>query len=445
MTKKISIDNSTIWKIVIPILLGNLAQTIISLTDTAFLGRLGEIELGAAAMSGIFYFCFTTLAWGFAIGEQIIVARRFGERRFSEIGSVLFHGMIFIIPFAALLFVVLEFLTPVFLSAALSSDSIYEVSIEFLSYRSFGIFFASINFMFRSFYIGISNTKSIGYTTIVMAVVNIVLDWLLIFGSPFNEPMGVRGAAIASVCAEVSATLIFVLYTKFSTPIKGTPLFKSVKFDFGIIKSIFTLSSTTMLQKMISYGAWITFFILIEKMGERALAVTMVARSAFMLIVMPAFAFGASANTLTSRLIGAGKSEEVLPTLGRVVKLSAITITAMIGVMLINPHFWLGIYTDNVEIVEQTIPIMYQLCFTAYCYCICMIFFEATSGTGHTRSALLIESISLVCYLFVTWLFAIELQKSLFIVWSSEMVYSSTLAIGSVIFMRYYKWQNKAI
>ena len=76
---KTSITNREIWRIAYPIMLGNLAQTIITFTDTAFLGHLGTIELSASMMAGLFYFVFTTLAMGFAIGIQIFIARRLAK------------------------------------------------------------------------------------------------------------------------------------------------------------------------------------------------------------------------------------------------------------------------------------------------------------------------------------------------------------------------------
>ena len=80
---KTIITNKTIWNIAYPIILGSLAQTLITLTDTAFLGRVSEIALGASAMAGIYYYVFSTLAWGFSIGIQIIVARRLGEGKLN--------------------------------------------------------------------------------------------------------------------------------------------------------------------------------------------------------------------------------------------------------------------------------------------------------------------------------------------------------------------------
>ena len=58
---KTKITNREIWSIALPIMLGNMAQTIINFTDTAFLGHLGVVALGASMLAGLFYFVFTTV------------------------------------------------------------------------------------------------------------------------------------------------------------------------------------------------------------------------------------------------------------------------------------------------------------------------------------------------------------------------------------------------
>lgn len=439
------VTNRTIWNIAYSIILGNLAQTIISITDTAFLGRLGLVELGASAMSGIYYYFFTTLAWGFAVGVQVIVARRFGEGNLSKIGATLGHGFIFVLAFAPILFTIIHFFSPTFLRAVITSDNIYNVSMDYLSYRGYGIFFASANFMFRSFYIGISRTLSISYSTLIMAVVNILLDWALIFGTPFNPAMGVQGAALASVCAEISATIFFVLYTRFSNPLKGHRLFAGFQFDWSLLRNILRISLPTMMQKFLSFGLWLVFFFMIESMGERPLAVTMVVRSVFMLVGIPAFAFGATANTLTSRLIGAGKMNEVIPTIWRIVRMSALISAPAVVFILLFPQLWLGIYTDSDAVIEAAVPILYQICLIVYGYVVSMAFFEAISGTGYTKFALYIEACVLLLYVSAIWLFVKVLHADLFWVWSSEIIYGVALSVISILFIKYYKWQKKKV
>ena len=67
--------------------------------------------------------------------------------------------------------------------------------------------------MFRALYIGITRTKVLTVNAIVMALTNVVLDYALIFGKFGLPEMGIKGAAIASVLAEASSILFFVIYT----------------------------------------------------------------------------------------------------------------------------------------------------------------------------------------------------------------------------------------
>lgn len=174
---KTSVTNREIWRIAYPIMLGNLAQTVITFTDTAFLGHLGTIELSASMMAGLFYYVFTTLAMGFAVGIQIFIARRFGEGNLKQIGVVFQHGALFVLLLGLVLLSLLFFLSDGLMNIIIESDNIYAASMKYLDIRRFGIVFVVFNFLFRSFYVGISNTKVITYSTLLMAVVNIFFDW----------------------------------------------------------------------------------------------------------------------------------------------------------------------------------------------------------------------------------------------------------------------------
>ena len=83
-----------IWQIAYPIILSGIAQNIINFTNTAFLGHVGEVELGASAIAGIYYFTFIMVGWGIGSGTQIIIARRLGQQKFSDIGIVFNTGNI---------------------------------------------------------------------------------------------------------------------------------------------------------------------------------------------------------------------------------------------------------------------------------------------------------------------------------------------------------------
>ena len=84
-----------IWQVTYPILLGLLAQNVINVTDTAFLGHVGEVALGASAMGGLLYICVYTVAFGFSIGSQILIARRNGEQNYRNVGPIMWQGSVF--------------------------------------------------------------------------------------------------------------------------------------------------------------------------------------------------------------------------------------------------------------------------------------------------------------------------------------------------------------
>ena len=204
-------SNKEIWNVSYPILLALLAQNVVNVTDTAFLGHVGEVELGASAMGGLLYICIFTVAFGFSTGSQIMIARRNGEGRFKDVGPVMMQGCMFLLAMAVVLFGLCQWSAPVLVRMLISSDAIYEGTLDFLHWRMFGFFFSFVNVMFRALYVGITRTKVLTINAVVMALVNVFLDYALIFGHFGLPEMGLKGAAIASVMAEAASTLFGVI------------------------------------------------------------------------------------------------------------------------------------------------------------------------------------------------------------------------------------------
>lgn len=101
-----------IWKVSFPIIIGLIAQNIMVAIDTAFLGRVGEVALGAGALGGLFYLAVVMLGIGFGTGTQILIGRRNGEKDFIQIGKLTDHAIYFLLALAVILFLVIFFLAP---------------------------------------------------------------------------------------------------------------------------------------------------------------------------------------------------------------------------------------------------------------------------------------------------------------------------------------------
>ncbi|MBQ2906315.1 MAG: MATE family efflux transporter [Bacteroidales bacterium] len=441
---KTQISNKEIWSIALPIMLGNMAQTIINFTDTAFLGHLGVIALGASMLAGLFYFVFTTIATGFAIGIQIIIARRFGEGNYGRIGIIFEHGSLFVLILGSILFSILYFFSDQLLYLLIDSQNIYDASIEYIKYRRYGIIFVCFNFLYRALYIGISNTKVITYSTIIMAVVNILLDYCLISGNFGFPEMGIGGAALASFCAEVSAFVFFTVYSYITLTKKDYGMFKIHKLESELMGRILRIATPTMIQKLFSFSVWFIFFILIEKMGETATGISSIVRSVYMILITPCFAFATTTNTVVSRIIGEGHSDQVFNTVLKILKNCLLCTIPIMVLVAIFPMQIVRIYTDDINLAQLVIPSIYVICAGTIFQGIGNAYFEAVSGTGNTTAALYLEAVILVIYIAFIWAMT-HLTTHVHWVWTAEILYGALLGIFCYIYMKFAKWDKKHI
>ena len=441
---KTSISTKEIWRIAVPIMIGNLAQTLITFTDTAFLGHLGVIALGSSMMAGMYYFVFTTMAMGLAIGIQIIIARRFGAKEYNKIGSIFQHGAASILIFGLLLFAIMRIFSGSLLDFIIESDGIYTGAMEYIGFRQFGIVFVCFNYLFRALYTGLSNTKVITYSTIIMAAVNIILDYCLIFGKFGFPEMGIGGAALASLIAEVTVTTFFFVYTYIKLGKREYELFKPHGYDKELAGNIVRIATPTMFQKLFSFTTWFIFFILVEKMGEEAIGISSIARSVYMILFIPVFGFLATSNTLTSRIIGAGHADEVMTTLFKIIFNCILCCIPLILVCVFFPTAVMSIYTDDMTLANAAIPSIFVICGAIIFQALGAVSFEAVSGTGKTNAALWLEFGILLLYIAYIWMLT-NITTHVEWVWTCEYIYGGLLAIVSILYIKFANWKKLKI
>ena len=435
----------TIWDIAWPIMLSLVAQNIVNVTDTAFLGRVGEIELGASAIGGLLYTTIFMVAFGFTTGVQILVARRNGEKNYLAIGRIFDNSFYFLGITSLVITSVVILFGPALLKPFMASEAVFNASSTYLIYRVPGLFFAASGLLFRSFYTGIAFTKYLSISSAIMAGVNVVLDYAMIFGHWGFPQMGIQGAAIASAISEVCALLFFIIITWRNTRLKQFVLFKWVKPDFEIIKSTLGISVFVMFQYVLSLGSWFVFFMLIEKMGERSLAVSNIIRSLYLMLMIPGWALCSVTNTLVSNALGEGKPDHVIPIIKKILKFSLVAMAITVSVAALLPREAIAIYTNDASLIDATVPSYYIILAATFLFMAMSILFNGVLGTANTKFALGIEVITLVFYLTSAWLFAVKLHLQIEYVWTAEFVYSSSIGILSYWYLKKGNWRSKVV
>ena len=438
-------SNKDIWDVSYPILLALLAQNVINVTDTAFLGHVGEVELGASAMGGLLYICIFTVAFGFSTGSQIMIARRNGEGRYRDVGPVMMQGCLFLLAMAAVIFGLFRWSMPTIVRVLISSDNIYDATCEFLHWRMFGFFFSFVNVMFRALYVGITRTKVLTMNAIVMAVVNVFLDYALIFGHFGFPEMGVKGAAIASVLAEAASFVFVVVYTWLYVDLKKYGLNHWPQWDMVLLGRILSISCFTMVQYFISMATWFVFFMAVERLGERELAIANIVRSIYIVLLIPVQALSTAANTLVSNLIGAGGIGSVMMLMKKIAKVSFVIVLLCVILMVIFPRLFLSVYTNEPALLSESIPSIYVIGVAMLVAAVANIYFNGISGTGNTQAALWLETSTLIVYGIYIFCVGWWIQAPVSICFTTEILYYTLLLIASLIYLKKAKWQNKKI
>lgn len=437
--------NKEIWRVTYPIFLGLLAQNVINVTDTAFLGRVGEVALGAAAMGGLLYICVYTIAFGFSVGSQILIARRNGEGNYRAVGPVMWQGTAFSFGMAVCLLILMYFSAAPLIRLLITSDSIYGATYEFFTWRIWGFLFAFVNVMFRGLYIGITRTKVLTMNAVVMALVNVVLDYALVFGELGLPEMGVRGAALASVIAEASSLLFFLLYTYYKVDLKKYGLNRFGQFDLSMVLRILRISCFTMVQYFLAMAIWFVFFMALERLGQRQLAVANIVRSVYVVLLIPVQALSTTANTLVSNLIGAGGSSGVVTLLHKISRMSFLIMVVCVGLCVAFPGSILSVYTNEEALLVESVSALYVVCGAMSIASLANVYFNGISGTGNTQAALVLEVFVQVFYALYIIVVGMVIQAPVDVCFTTEVIYYVLMLGSSLIYLKKAKWQNKKI
>jgi putative MATE family efflux protein len=420
-------------------------EQLIGMTDTAFLGRVGEVELGASAIAIVYYMVLFMAGFGFSIGAQIIIGRRNGEGNFRDTGKVFWNGLYFLMGIGTLLIIASELLSPFLMKYMVSSEALYDAALDYVRWRLPGMMFAFCTAMYRAFYVGTTQTKTLTANSVVMVLSNIIFNWILIFGHCGFPALGITGAAIGSSLAELVSLIFFVLYTRIKCDRTRYGLERPASFDWKEIRSMLPICSWTMIQHVVSIFTWLIFFLYIEHLGERPLAISNIVRGVSGLLWMILAAFSSTCSTLVSNIIGAGREDKVMSLIKRILKLSYAVVLGCAMLFCLFPKAIISIYTDIPDLIPATIPSMIVMC-SSYVFTVgAMIFFQAVSGTGSTKAAFRLELTALVIYAIYCTVTAGILKLDVAICWSAEHVYALALLIICYAYLRGNRWRNRKI
>ncbi len=440
---RVQVNNRQILSIALPITLAILIPQINMLTNSIFLGNLSTEALGNAGITGVFYLIFAVAGHGLNNALQSVFSRYAGSGNSENFKTILAQGIRVSLQFALAGILITWFIAPYILQQV-ADPKAYPQEISFLKIRIMGLPFLYLFQMGNAFLVASLNSRYLMIGFICEALVNILLDYLLIKGRFGFPQLGFNGAAIASVIAEMVGMIVVVIVL-FKTGLKKQyGLLKDFIYHKAITREILNISAPLMLQYVISVTTWLVFFILIEERHDPiAKAVSNTMRNVFGLVGVFVWAFAGTCNTMVSNLMGQQKEEKVVEAITRIMLWSLGLCILMCLFINIAPQQFFAMFGQREIFIEQGVPVVRVVSIGMLFMSIANIWLNGVTGTGKTRVNLAIEIVSITVYLAYTWYFMRMHYISLAMAWSNELVYWFTIFMLSFIYLRSGKWKTK--
>ncbi len=444
-TGSLRVDTSVrgIIRLTLPISLAKLIPELNYLINAIFLGHLGTKELGLAGVTGVYYLVFSAIGYGLNNALLAIMSRRAGEENRDMIYSTLWHGLIvstglavFFVSFTWL------FIHPVLQWSGVQSDGAVMAG-NFLCIRLIGLFFLYGLQMQNAFLISIQQTRFLVLIALIQSVVNVLLDYGLIFGHWGMPKLGFYGAAWASVISELTGliTVMIVIWR-----LKITTRF-GIHASYGVstqtLRLVLAKGFPLMSQLAISTGSWWIFYLLVSRQfSYEGQAVSQAMRNIFGLSGVFSWAFGSSANTILSNTIGQGRQEEIFTIIRKLCLISLTGMTVFVVILNLFPHLFLDVFGLGNDFVKAGTGPLRVVSAAMLILCIGVIWLNAVVATGKTHIVFWIEFWGIAAYLIYVWLVIEVWHKSLEVAWMSEWLYWVMMLAPSLLYMLYGSWRK---
>lgn len=431
-----------VLRLATPVTLGTLTFTLLSIVDTAMLGRLGAVPLAAAGVAGVLYFAIVFPISSMSVGTQTLVARRFGETNVTQCGPILNTGLVLCLAFGIPLVIAAPLLARLIAPLSSNDPQVIEAGAVYLQFRLLGSPFMLFNFVSSGFFAGIGKTEHQMVGSILITATNILLDYLLIFGHAGFPKLGIQGASIASSIALGVGSVYYVIILLLPGYRSQYGALQRPWFAVRWLWPMVRLSTPILAQRILSNGAWAIFFSLIARIGTVELAATNVMRSIFHLSIMTAVGLGTASAALIGQNLGADKPEKAEQLAWESVKLATYAMITVGLLFVVAPGLVFRIYTTDLSVIAAgRLPLMLLgpvQVFAGFA----LVLSLSLQGAGNTRYVMGIEILCVTFYLPTVYFLGLRTPLGLVGAWTGEYVYWIVLAIAMIWKFRTGSWKT---
>mgnify|MGYP000657488520 CR=1 FL=1 len=265
------------WKLAAPVMLGMLGHTFVSFIDNIMVGQMGTAELAAVSLGNSFMFIAMSIGIGFSTAITPLIAEADSSNNLEQAKSAYKHGLFLCTTLGILLFLLVFFSKPLMYLMQQPTE-VVELAIPYLDLVAFSLIPLIIFQAIKQFSDGMSMTRYPMYATLIANIVNVVLNYLLIFGKFGFPELGIVGAAYGTLASRIIMVIYLWLLLRYKE--RSSKIVKNIKFfvlDFLMIKKIVNLGSLSAMQMFFEVAIFTAAIWLSGLLGKNAQAANQIA------------------------------------------------------------------------------------------------------------------------------------------------------------------------
>ena len=317
----------------LPIIIQNLIVQMLNMTDTLIVGRLGEKELAAVGIANQYFFFFSLMLFGINAGTSMFISQFWGKRDKLSIKKMTGIGLVLSI-ITSIVFTLIALMIPeAIISIFNTNKEVVNLGSKYLTIVALSYIFTGISLAFSFASRSIENTFLPMMTSIIAFFVNLILNYILVFGKFGFNPMGVEGSAWATVIARGIEMTIMVIYIYLKKIDVSVNIKNIAHLDISFLK----MASFGIMPILINEIVWglgnATYNIIYARIGVGAAATIQITTTVINLFMIVIFALGNSAMIMVGKEIGKGDIDMGKIYAKRIYKL-AVKIGALVGIII---------------------------------------------------------------------------------------------------------------
>lgn len=427
-----------------PMMLSFLLEQIIGMMDVAFLGRVGEVQLGAAAIAGTSFLTLAVIGWGYASAVQAYMGQKNGERAFEQVGAAFRAGQQALLALALGLILLSFYAGEWVFQAICSSEAVAQASTQYLFWRVLGLPFVFAANMYRAFFVATLRPNILIKSALVMVLTNAVFNYVLIFGAGPIPAFGIAGAAMASSIAELVCVIYFTVSAYFGQGHRHFGLFSGVAVTLALHRRLLTLGRYLMVQEALAFFAWVLFFVAIEHLGETPLAVSNVVRQVASTLFLVIHGIGSTCGAIAANLLGENRSEEVPAVCRRGMRLCwSLMLPLLIGSAVFYRPICM-IFTQLPSVLEAAGPTFWVMIGSFLIGIPSMFTLYVMAGMGQTKETSIAALTAIGGYLVYIALMT-QVTSNVSVIWTSDYVYYALFGVVIGYFYRKGEWKTQRL